>query len=556
MMKYFLPFFLFLASFAHAQPGFWKPSRFTLADTLRGALSEYRSCYDVRTYDLYVDVNIQNKSIAGRNTFGFEAMSKFSTLQIDLFENLTIDSIVYGKTALKFNRKANAVFVEFPEPVAKGAKNAFAVYYHGVPTAAINPPWDGGLIWRTDENGRPWVTVACQGIGASIWWPCKDHLSDEPDNGMTITVKVHEPGLTAICNGKEQGVKTLPDGSREFSWGVHYPINSYNVTMNIGDYAHFYEIFKSKEDGANMDMDYYVLSYNLEKAKAHFKQADAMLHSFEKHYGKYPFANDGYALVETPYAGMEHQSAVAYGNGFEAGYGGFVREGLPFDFIILHESGHEWFGNSLSCSDLAEMWIHEGFCTYSESTYIEDLHGYAKAMAYINDIKDQIDNSEPMLGPFGVNFDDHSVDIYYKGALMLNTLRHVINDDKKWWDILKTFCTRFKYQFVTGSDFTKLVKEKTGTDYTNFFKQYLEYAQPPVLEYQLAQNGKNLLLKYRWAKGGLEEFTMPIEVGAPGKMVRVSPTNQWQELSLSCKKVSDFKIDTNKFYIILKKINS
>ena len=411
-----------------AQVNYFEKYQFTEADTLRGMLRPERTCYDVTFYDLQIKVDIDNRYISGYNEIHFKTISDFSKIQIDLFENMKITKIVFERNNLNFVRIHNAVFIDFPQQ-NKGVTNSFRVYYEGYPRTAKRAPWDGGFTWSKDKNGNPWVAVSCEGIGASLWFPNKDHLSDEPDS---VRIGVAVPNdLTCVSNGNLENTISEKDYKR-FNWLVSYPINNYNITLNIADYAHFSDTYKS-EDGENLALDYYVLPENLIKAKKHFEQVKPMLAAYEKFFGKYPFWDDGFALVETPYLGMEHQSAIAYGNQYKRGYlGGMIPNGINFDYIIIHESGHEYWGNSISCGDHAEMWIHESFCTYSEALYVEYMYNYKEAIRYLNFQRNFVENRKPILGPMNVNFDgwDHS-DHYYKGALILNTLRSSINDDKK-----------------------------------------------------------------------------------------------------------------------------
>jgi aminopeptidase N len=539
-----------LVACAQVQNDYFQNHQFTEADSLRGMLRPERTCFDVTFYDLNLRVLPSQQSLSGSVGIAFEAKADFSRLQIDLFENMAIDKIVddaNGGSALDFERKHNAVFVNFPERVKKGSAGKITVHYHGKPIVAKRAPWDGGFVWAKDDKGRDWIGVACEGVGASLWWPNKDHLSDEPDSlHMAITVP---KDLTCVANGNL--VKTLAQNPNErtFVWKVSYPINNYNVTLNIAHYAHFSETYHAA-DGDALDLDYYVLDYNLGKAQLHFKQTPRMLQSFEKYFGKYPFWNDGYALVETPYLGMEHQGAIAYGNKYMRGYmGGLVPAEFDFDYLILHESGHEYWGNSISCKDHAEMWIHESFTTYMESLYIEDVHGPDAALRYLASQRPYIISIEPIIGPLDVNFSDWaSSDEYYKGAWVLHTLRNAIGDDAVWFGLLKSFYQKHARSNITTKDFTSYVNTYTGKNWDTFFEQYLYRPNLPVLECKLKKKGRDCELSYRW-HGDVPNFSMPVAIGKKGHFVRVEATSEWQQLRLKKTACKDVKVDESRFLV-------
>jgi aminopeptidase N len=542
---------LFLGT-VFAQPDFYKEYEFTEADTLRGMLRPERTCYDVTFYDINIRVDPKEKTVGGYVDIYFKALSDFTRLQIDLYRNMELEKITLNGQNLSFERKFDAVFVEFPLQAA-GSAGSFRVYYSGHPTAARNPPWDGGFVWRVDQKGRYWVGVACEGDGASMWWPNKDHLSDEPDS-LSISVSVPK-GLTCVANGNLKG--TVDEGNyQRWNWFVSYPINNYDVSVNIAHYAHFSDTYKA-EDGAELALDYYVLDYNKTKAMEHFEQVKPMLKCYEHYFGKYPFWRDGFALVETPYLGMEHQSGIAYGNRYMRGYlGGMIPADMDWDYIIIHETGHEYFGNSISCNDLAEMWIHESFTTYMEALYVECMYSYDDAIRYLVSQRPFIDNQQPVLGPKNVNWEDwEGSDHYYKGAWMLHTLRHAIQDDALWFDLLKSFHLEHAISNVTTEDFVQWVNEKTGKKWDAFFEQYLEYADIPVLEYQLKPKGKDLEVLYRW-NSPVVGFDMPILLGKNGSFQLVNPKNgEWQSILIKDTGVDDFGVDLERFLVKVKEVS-
>ena len=549
-MRYFLILFLSLFSVKSIC------QEFSLSDSLRGSLSSYRSCYDVYYYDLNVTIDDKNKELINSyNDFYITSLEDFDNIQIDLFSNLEINSIVFNEIKLNFKRKFNAVFIDFPEIIKKGENVKFRVNYDGKPRKAVNPPWDGGFSWDYDKNKNPWIGVSCQGLGASSWWPCKDHQSDEPDS-MRITCTVRSP-LKVVSNGKLISNKSgydlkLKSKVNTSSWFVSYPINNYNVTLCAADYAHFSDYYLSNSD--TLFLDYYVLKYNETKAKEHFKQVKPMLECFEEYFGQYPFINDGFSLVETPYLGMEHQSAIAYGNNYLPGYNGnknFIA-GLDFDYIIVHETGHEWWGNSITTNDIADMWIHEGFCTYSEVIYVECMYGYETMLEYVNNQKRFVRNDKPIVGPYNVN-KKGSNDMYQKGSLMLHTLRNLINDDELWFSILKGISIDFKYKVLDGKDIIEYINRKVDFDLSLFFNQYLFNSKIPILEYKIQKEGREYVLLYRW--NAIKDFDMKLLINDGEKNIWISPNSEWKEYTIGNVDIKNFSIRDDLFYVDTKKVD-
>lgn len=530
---------------------FIKRNVFTEADTLRGQLSPARTCYDVKHYTLDIMVDPDKKSIGGYVDMKIEAVEEFLTLQVDLFSNMKMEKVQRLDTGkeLEIRRRFNAVFINMGERIPKGEMQTIRMYYSGKPHVAKRPPWDGGFVFEKDEQGRDWIAVACEGDGASIWWPNKDHLSDEPDS-MNIRVAVPKE-LTCVSNGQLVGVEDVEDDYMKYNWKVTYPINNYNVTLNIAHYAHFKEEYVAA-DGEKLDLDYYVLDYNLAKAKKQFKQVKPTLSCFEHYFGKYPFWNDGYALVETPYLGMEHQGAIAYGNQYMRGYlGGMIPNDMNFDYIIVHETGHEWFGNSISCNDHAEMWLHESFTTYMEALFVECTMGYEDAMRYLEHQTMYVENQEPIIGPKDVNWTKwKGSDHYYKGALMLNTLRHAINNDELWFRLLKDFHQKNKIKNVDSNTFFDFVGSETGMDFMPFFEQYLLYPELPKLFYSLKKKKGKFILKYQWG-ADVKDFNMPVGVEVKGKKMMIKPKTKKQKIIIDMEEENDFRVLTDLFYIEL-----
>lgn len=513
---------------------------YTRADTLRGSLRTERN-FDVKKYHLDITVHPAKKFINGSNTIEFIPHENLSTIQIDLFDNMNVDSITHHGKQLNYKREFNAVFIN--GNFKKGSKDRIVFYYSGNPIIAKRAPWDGGFVFTKDANGNDWIATACQGTGASLWWPNKDHQSDEPEEGMSIKVAVPN-GLMNVSNGRFKGNKDLGNGFTRWDWEVRNPINNYDVALNIGDYVHFGETYKG------LDLDYYVLRYNLDKAKIQFEEVKPMMDCFQEKFGQYPFKEDGYKLVETPHLGMEHQSAVAYGNKYKKGYMGSdlsgTGVGLKWDFIIIHETGHEWFGNSLTSSDIADMWIHESFTAYSENVYTECRWGYEDGQKYVNGTAKMIQNDIPIIGDYGVN-SEGSGDMYYKGALMLNTIRHIIDNDTKWWTILRSYAEHFKHQIISTKDVVDYFEKESGLKLKPVFDQYLRYTKIPTLEIQ--QDGKDIL--YRW-NADVANFNMPVDVSLQSEPKRLTPTTRWKKLKKS--RVDDLKVMTSEFYINVKRM--
>jgi aminopeptidase N len=513
---------------------------FTRKDSLQGGLRFERTCYDVLRYDLNIKVNPDEKLISGFNEVTFKVIEPTKRIQLDLFENMSVDSIIANQTHLNYKREFNAVFVDFPYTLSQNSENKLLFYYSGKPVAAKNAPWDGGFVWKKDNNGKHWIGVAVQGTGASLWYPCKDSQTDEPDNGATIKVAVPN-GLMDVSNGRLTGSEDLKNGYTRWDWEVKNPINNYDNTLNIGDYIQIHDNYKG------LDLDYYALRNNEAVARKHFEEVKPMMDCFQSKFGTYPFADDSYKLVETPYLGMEHQSAVSYGNKYQKGYLGTDRSntgiGLLFDYIIIHESGHEWFGNSITSKDIADMWIHEAFTMYTEAVYVECLYGYDQAIVYLNGMQSHIKNDRPIIAEYGVN-DEGSGDMYEKGALMLNTIRHIINDDSKWWALLLKYSETYRHQIIDTQTVISFFNKETGLNLTPVFDQYLRTTDIPMFHYTL---NKNKLI-YNW-ENVRDDFNMPIDLEINGKKVRLYPTKKLQTYKSANVKPEDIKVSKDKFLI-------
>ena len=537
----FLSINLFAQLFAD-QPGF------TRADSLRGLLTPPRTCYDVTYYHLNVQIDPAQKSIEGSNTIFFDVVEETKLMQVDLFENMDIDGIkLDGKKKLAFNREFDAIFIELPEKLSVGTTHKITIEYHGLPQVAKRPPWDGGFVWATDSTGNPWVAVTCQGTGASLWWPNKDHQSDEPDS-MLISVTVPK-GLENISNGRLRSITKQKNGWSRYDWFVSYPINNYNVTVNIGQFARISDVYINK-DGDSLTLDYYVLPQELDKANHQFAQVKPMMEFFYEYFGPYPFQQDGYKLIQSPHLGMEHQSAVAYGNQYLNGYNGTASSevGLTFDFIIVHETAHEWWGNSITSNDVADMWVHESFGAYCEGLYVEYMYGYEAAIRYINGKKQNIQNDQPIIGPYNVN-KEGSGDMYDKGQLILNTLRHVIDNDPLWKEILKGLNEKFKYQTIDGQEVFDYINEKSGMELSYFFDQYFKHASLPKLLVYISKKGDAVTASFMW-EADVKEFNMPIKATtAPGKYELIYPTDKMKTIDLHGLHPDDFKVVENHYLI-------
>ncbi len=547
MRKIVLIVLLFVSIGASAQV-LTEAREFTRQDTLRGSIGPERAWFDVTYYDLNLKLVPEKRYIEGYNEVTFKVLEKYPVMQLDLFEELEIGRIVHMGEELKFKREGKAVFIDVPSTFVIDKEYKISVFYSGNPIVAKMAPWDGGFVFKKDANDKDWVGVACEGIGASLWWPNKDHLSDEPDNGIRFSCSV-PTGLMFVANGDLVDTQEEGDYTR-FFWEVDYPINNYNVSMNVGDYAHIHDTF-TNESGEELDLDYYVLSDNVEIAKKHFEQTKPMMACYEKYLGPYPFYEDGFALIETPYLGMEHQSGIAYGNEYKPGYAGNTSftNGLQFDYIIIHEAGHEWWGNSVSAADMADLWIHESFCTYSEAIYVECLHGYEAAMDYVNKGKRGVRNEAPVQGQYGVNMEGAG-DMYAKGSLFLNTFRHIIADDELWWEIIYGLANDFKLQEIDANDVIEYFNEKAGGNLTAVWHQYLQHPAIPILEVKTKKKRKHTLVSYRWVTD-VENFAMPVQwkVGEKGLWNTITATNLWSTVKLQKTKASDITFNDRQFYI-------
>jgi aminopeptidase N len=515
--------------------------QFTRQDTLRGSITKERSWWDVKYYHLDIKVNPKDSTITGTNTIKYTVLESHNRMQIDLQQPMAISKVVQDGISLKFNRDGNAYFINVEAAQKIGSNKEIIIFYSGRPKVAINPPWDGGITWKKDANGKLFIASSCQGLGASVWWPNKDHMYDEVDN-MLISVNV--PGdLVNVSNGRLQSVKAMKDGTKTYNWYVSNPINNYGVNINIGDYVSFSEKYKGEK--GILDCSYYVLKDNLAKAKEQFKDVPRMLQAFEHWFGPYPFYEDSYKLVEAPYLGMEHQSSVTYGNGYKNGYRGRDLSGtgwgLKFDFIIIHESGHEWFANNITYKDIADMWIHESFTNYSESLFVEYFYGKEAGYSYVRGIRKNIENDKPIIGQYNVN-NEGSGDMYYKGANMLHTLRQIVNNDEKWRAILRGLGSTFYHQTVTTKQIEDYLSQEVGIDLLPFFNQYLRDTRVPTLEYYFKDDN----LSYRWINC-VADFSMPIKVTINGQEQLLEPNINWQRKPFN-QKESKLSIDKN-FYV-------
>lgn len=516
---------------------------FTRQDTLRGSITPERAWWNLTFYDLTVEINPSEKFIWGNNVIRYRVLKEGNVMQIDLQSPMKIDKIIQNKKELSFISEGRAHFIKLQEKQKKEQEYEITIYFSGKPREARNAPWDGGFSWKKDLNGKHFIATSNQGIGASIWWPNKDHAYDEPDDGISIAITVPKD-LMAVSNGrliKEEEHET----TKTWIWYVQNPINNYGVNINIGDYIHFGETYSGEK--GELDMDYYVLRENEEKAKKQFKQAPMMMEAFEYWFGPYPFYEDSFKLVEVPYLGMEHQSSITYGNRYKNGYLGRDLSntgwGLKFDFIIIHESGHEWFANNITHIDIADMWIHEGFTAYSENLYLDYYFGKKASSEYVIGTRGSIMNDKPIIGKYNVQ-NRGSSDMYYKGANILHTLRQLIENDEKWRQILRGLNSEFYHQTVSSKQVEDYISEKIGVDLTDFFYQYLRTTMVPKVEYKFDENK----LSFRYVNI-IENFDMPVIALVNGKEEWIFPTSDWKtkEFSLIVKDVSikkDFYVES------------
>jgi aminopeptidase N len=520
------------------QPATAAPTR---ADILRGEYGRYRANNDLRFYRLDIRVDPVAKTISGKNTIRFRMLADDTRIQLDLYANLNVDRILFGPAPLKYQRELNAVFVDFPETLRKGREYAIDFYYSGTPQQMGR---FGGFTFGTDPAGRPWIFTACEGEGAAIWWPNKDQWRDEVER-MELSVAIPS-SLVDVSNGQFVGKTDLGDGYTRWDWNIQYPINAYDVSLNIGTYVHF------DDRVGSLSLDFYALPEDLDKAKRQFAQAKGMIDAFQHYFGEYPFIKDGYKLIQAPYSGMEHQSAVTYGNRFANGYleRDWTGVGISpkFDFIIIHESAHEWFGNAVTAADVSDMWIHEGWATYLEGLYVEYTFGPADALTYVNGYKTKVENKTPIITPRGIHRSPPQ-DMYFKGALFLNTLRSVVDDDARWFALIHDYFQRFKYQTIMTEDVVRFFNERTGRNLTPIFDQYLRHTALPTLE--LTFDDQKGTVSYRW-KADERAFAMPIRVGSKGRWQVITPTTQWQTRPTALTK-AEFDVATDLYYVTVSK---
>lgn len=531
---------LLLASCTSAQP-LQQKAALTRQDTLRGSDGPGRSWWDILRYDVEVTPDYASRSIAGSCTITFTADEVGPRMQIDLQEQMILDSAVFQSRKLKFQREGNVYWLD-SKSIQPGNNQSVTLYFHGTPRAAKMPPWDGGWIWAKDKKGNPWISVACQGLGASVWYPCKDHQSDEPENGASLTITV-PTDLVAVGNGRLK-TNSTQNGLTRYTWEVASPINNYTLVPYIGKYVSWGDTLMGEK--GKLDITYWVLEEDLEPAKKQFQQTKPMLRAFEYWFGPYPFYEDGFQLVQAPHLGMEHQSAIAYGNQFKNGYLGRDLSGtgwgLKWDYIIVHEAGHEWFANNITTKDIADMWVHEGFTDYSETLYTEYYYGKQAGSEYVRGLRKNIANDLPIIGPYGVN-QEGSGDMYYKGANLIHTIRQVINDDAKFRDLLRSLNRDFYHQTVTTKQIEDYISRKSGKDLSKVFDQYLRTTMIPVLELK-AEEDK---LKFRWTNC-VPGFNMPVKL-TNGQWI--FPTTTEQKIKIAGKNFTGVKADPD-FYIEVK----
>jgi aminopeptidase N len=513
----------------------------THADILRGEYGPYRANNDLLSYHLDVRVDPEKKYLSGKNSIRFKMLKDGTRIQLDLHSALNVDKILLGATLLKYERDSGAVFVDFPETLKTGREYTIDFYYSGNPVETAR---FGGITFKKDTSGHPWINTACEDIGASVWWPNKDQWRDEVEN-MQISVSIPND-LVDVSNGRFIGKTDLGDGYTRWDWQVNYPINSYDVSMNIGNYQHFADKL------GDLTLDFYALPEDLEKAKTQFAQAKGMLEAYQHYFGEYPFIKDGYKLIEVPYSGMEHQSAVTYGNHFANGYleRDWTGVGISprFDFIIIHESAHEWFGNSITAEDRSDMWIHEAWATYLECLYVEYRWGKEDGLKYTNAYKTKVRNREPIITQRGINGTPPQ-DEYFKGALFINTLRSIVNNDDRWFKLIHDFYQHFKYQNIMTEDVVAYFNQQTGMNLTPVFDQYLRHTAIPTLElkFQPAEGA----VSYRW-KVDEPAFAMPIRVGKKENWQTITPTTEWQTMKTNLSK-DDFDVATDLYFVDVSK---
>lgn len=536
---------LFFLSFTYAQSSNGD-KKFTHADSLRGSLSKARTWWDVQHYSILVEPDYAQKTISGKVDIQFNAIAAHDTMQIDLQAPMQLNKVYLGDEPLHYFRDGNAYFIVLKQSIKTGTEATLALSFSGKVREAIRPPWDGGWIFSTDKKGNPWMSVACQGLGASVWYPCKDHQSDEPDRGALLRISVPDT-LMAIGNGRLKGKQQYKKGWTVYDWEVKNPINNYNIIPYIGKYAHFNESYAGEK--GKLDCDYWVLEDELEKAKEQFKQVPLMLKAFEHWFGAYPFYEDGFKLVQSPHLGMEHQSAVAYGNGFQNGYRGRDLSGsgwgLKWDFIIVHESGHEWFGNNITSNDLADMWLHESFTNYSETLFTDFHFGTAAGNAYVQGTRALIRNDAPIIATYNVN-DQGSGDMYYKGGNLVHIIRQLFKSDEKFRTALRELNKTFYHKTVNTEEVESFFSTKTGLNLSPVFDQYLRNTSIPTLE---IKKGKKEIM-YRW-KDCIPSFNMPVRLMSDKESKWIYPTSSWKTLKTSAD-YSKLTVDKN-FYVGLHK---
>ena len=520
--------------------------RFTSKDSPIGQPDSDRAGYDIFFYDLDLNLDPDRKRIDGTVDIHFRTVDSLTGLQLDLYENLAVTGMKLSGDDVSWSRKERAVNVSLLHALIPGHDYVLRVEYGGKPTESKKPPLSDGVVWGKDNDGKPWAGVACETGGGSLWFPCKDHLSDEPDSvRLSLTVPA---GLTVVSNGIMKS-HTSGQEKERYTWQTGYPVNTCSITFYAGKYEHLRDTMLTSE--GVLDLDYYVLPGNLERAKNHFLQVKDIISLYDRSYGPYPWMSEGFRLVESPFEGMGYQTAIAYGSGYSD------RAWLGGDYVIVHEAAHEWWGNAVSVSDYSDIWLQDGFATYSEILFAESKLGYENSLLYARyNIAALIKNRFPVAGPAGVSYrNTGDKDSHNKGAMILHTIRNIVNDSTLFFHILQTFYSEHAgSSHVTSDDFIRVLEGKTGNAWQKFFGVYLYRREVPVLHWYYSPAGIESVSGTPFGSGGPviaakwtgvpEGFSMPVDFFCKdtGVTVRIevttTPSLFYDEMLMKCNKLT------------------
>ena len=496
-----------------------------------GPLSESQAKYDVIYYGINLEVMSEDQAIAGYVDIKLKSLTdNLNKIELDLIDNFDVLGLTDPDNhGLNFDHGGDKLMVNLVKPAGKDELIDLRIKYEGQPVEALMPPWIGGFNWSKDSTGADWIGLSCQGEGAKIWIPCKDHPSDEPDS-VALSITIPKPYYCA-ANGVLREITEPKEGFQTYHWITHYPINNYDINISIGKYKVLQKYYYL-ENGDSMPVIFYHLAQSEAGAEKHLDMAIDMLKTYRKYYGEYPFAKEKFAIVETKYLGMEHQTINAYGNHYK------YRKinGKDWDDLMVHEMGHEWWGNKVTANDWADLWIHEGICTFGEALYLREKGGEKAYHDHLQMIKKRISNKTPIIPKRNANSHEvYTGDIYSKGAWLMNSLRYILGDSA-FFAALKDFATNPQYTYqnrVVTDNFIDLIKRHSQSDFSAYIADYLYTTNiPDVRVDSVSQNLYNVSIPNI-------DYTLPMDISGDEMYERVVLSKKPVQINSSVKPVVD-----------------